>query len=110
MDALSSTMPLSHPLSHLPHLPPLLVAVFLPQAVRDTPELLIPPRLPLQILLFSEFQAATANGAPLSAEACCVIEDADARAAHADRQKDEAEARKRVVFESYDELNGKKVR
>ncbi|KAJ8584222.1 hypothetical protein M405DRAFT_827143 [Rhizopogon salebrosus TDB-379] len=55
--------------------------------------------------LLSEFQAATVNGAPLSAEARRVIEDADARVAHADRQRDEAEARKRVVFESYDELN-----
>jgi hypothetical protein len=61
-------------------------------------------------LLFFEFQAATANGAPLSAEACCVIEDADAHVAHADRQRDKAEARKCIVFESYDELNGKKVR
>ena len=34
--------PLSHPLSHLPHLPPLLVAIFLPQAIRDTLELLVP--------------------------------------------------------------------
>jgi hypothetical protein len=31
--------PLSHPLSHLPHLSPILVAVFLSQAVRDTLEL-----------------------------------------------------------------------
>ncbi|KAJ8585282.1 hypothetical protein M405DRAFT_825344 [Rhizopogon salebrosus TDB-379] len=30
--------PLPHPLSHLPHLPPLLVAIFLPQAIRDTLE------------------------------------------------------------------------
>ncbi|KAJ8583274.1 hypothetical protein M405DRAFT_828964 [Rhizopogon salebrosus TDB-379] len=30
--------PLSHPLSHLPHLPPPLVAVFLPQAVHYTLE------------------------------------------------------------------------
>jgi hypothetical protein len=67
------------------------------------------PRV-ISLLLFSEFQAAIANGAPLLAEvACCVIEDADARVAHADRQWDEAEARKFVVFESYDELNGKKV-
>jgi hypothetical protein len=40
----------------------------------------------------------------------CVIEDADARVAHADRQRDEAEARKCIVFESCNKLNGKKVR
>jgi hypothetical protein len=35
--------------------------------------------------------------APLSAEARRVIEDADVRVAHADHQRDEAEARKRVL-------------
>jgi hypothetical protein len=91
--------PLPHPLSHLAHLPSLLVTVFLPQAVCHTLE------LSPSLSLFSEFQAAIANGAPLSAEvACCIIEDADACVAHADRQRDEAEAR------SYDELDGKKVR
>ncbi|KAJ8580087.1 hypothetical protein M405DRAFT_834913 [Rhizopogon salebrosus TDB-379] len=45
--------PLSHPLSNLPHLPPLPVAVFLPQAVRDTLELLIPPSADLAILRIS---------------------------------------------------------
>ncbi|KAG1733247.1 uncharacterized protein EDB91DRAFT_1348880 [Suillus paluster] len=55
--------------------------------------------------LLSEFQAATVNGAPLTAEARRVIEDAEARVAHADRQRDEAEARRRVVLESYEELN-----
>jgi hypothetical protein len=103
--ALLPCAPLPHPLSHLVHLPSLLVAVFLLQAICHTLE------LSPSLLLFSEFQAAIANGAPLSAEvACCVIEDADARVAHADRQRDEAEARKRVIFESYNKLNGKKVR
>ncbi|KAG1840242.1 hypothetical protein F4604DRAFT_1833168 [Suillus subluteus] len=55
--------------------------------------------------LLAEFQAATVNGAPLSGEARRVIEEAEARVAHADRQRDEAEARRRVVFESYEELN-----
>ncbi|KAG0698950.1 hypothetical protein DFH29DRAFT_71141 [Suillus ampliporus] len=55
--------------------------------------------------LLSEFQAATVNGAPLSAEARRVIEDAEARVAHADRQRDEAEARRRVVLESFEELS-----
>ena len=54
--------------------------------------------------LLSDFQAATVNG-PLTADARRIIEDADARVAHADRQRDEAEARKRVILESYDELN-----
>ncbi|KAG1741251.1 hypothetical protein EDB19DRAFT_1828078 [Suillus lakei] len=55
--------------------------------------------------LLAEFQAATVNGAPLSGEARRVIEEAEARVAHADRQRDEAEARRRVVLESYEELN-----
>ncbi|KAG2336813.1 hypothetical protein BDR05DRAFT_970872 [Suillus weaverae] len=55
--------------------------------------------------LLAEFQAATVNGAPLSGEARRVIEEAEARVAHADRQRDEAEARRRVVLESYDELS-----
>ncbi|OJA20385.1 hypothetical protein AZE42_06678 [Rhizopogon vesiculosus] len=55
--------------------------------------------------LLSDFQAITVNGAPLTAEARRIVEDADARVAHADRQRDEAEARKRVILESYDELN-----
>ncbi|KAG2120397.1 hypothetical protein DEU56DRAFT_928435, partial [Suillus clintonianus] len=54
--------------------------------------------------LLAEFQAATVNGAPLSGEARRVIEE-EARVAHADRQRDEAEARRRVVLESYDELS-----
>ncbi|KAG2127246.1 hypothetical protein DEU56DRAFT_958827 [Suillus clintonianus] len=45
------------------------------------------------------------NGAPLSGEARRVIEEAEARVAHADRQRDEAEARRLVVLESYDELS-----
>ncbi|KAJ8581813.1 hypothetical protein M405DRAFT_868353 [Rhizopogon salebrosus TDB-379] len=90
MDVLSSAMPSSAtPLGHLVHLPSLPVAVFLPQAVCHTLE------LSPSLLLFCEFQAAIANGAPLSAEvACCVIEDADACVSHADRQRDQAEARK----------------
>ena len=55
--------------------------------------------------LLSEFRAVTVNGAPLTAEACRIMEEADARAAHAERQMDEAEARRRVISESYDELN-----
>jgi hypothetical protein len=57
--------PLPHPLSHLIHLPSLLVAVFLLQVICHTLE------LSPSLLLFSEFQAAIANGAPLLAEVAC---------------------------------------
>ncbi|KAJ8587531.1 hypothetical protein M405DRAFT_305293 [Rhizopogon salebrosus TDB-379] len=43
---------------------------------------------------------------PLQDHGCALL--CHSRVPHADRQSDEAEARKCVVFESYDELNGKK--
>ncbi|KAG2048054.1 hypothetical protein BDR06DRAFT_1013294 [Suillus hirtellus] len=47
--------------------------------------------------LLAEFQAATVNlnGSPLSSlsgSACCIIKEAEAHVAHADRQRDQAEA------------------